>query len=159
MVLITSADSPNLITVCWQESPLQMNTDLLSWAATIPILRILEKYQNDLSVDSVFPEITTCYDVPQAVGDRVVWGFPIDKFVSYGSRLTLLIYAYGAYVNLNKSEFKLVARPSHSAGLIVSCPIITTDGYFGLHADVFSADVILPKRKNLRSVQRQIFSM
>ena len=102
-----------------------------------------------LSVDSVFPEITTCYEVPQAVGDRVVWGFPIDKFVSYGSRLTLLIYAYGAYVNLNKSEFKLVARPSHSAGLIVSCPIITTDGYFGIHADIFSGDVIISEDKEL----------
>ena len=83
----------------------------------------------DLAADSFLPEITTCHDVPLAAGDRVVRGFPIDTFVSYGPRLILVIYAYGAYVDLNKSEFKLVARPSHSAGLIVSCPAIPTDGY------------------------------
>ena len=57
----------------------------------------------DLAVDSVLPEITTCYDVPLAVGDRVVWGFPIDTFVSYGPRLILVIYAYGAYVDMSTS--------------------------------------------------------
>ena len=111
--------------------------------------RDLGDIPRDLAVDSVLPEITTCYDVPLAVGDRVVWGFPIDKFVSYGSRLTLVIYAYGAYVNLNKSEFKLVARPSHSAGLIVSCPTIPTDGYLEVGSDAFSGHVIISRIKKL----------
>ena len=101
----------------------------------------------DLAVDSVLPEITTCYDVPLAVGDRVVWGFPIHKFVSYGPRLTLVIYAYGAYVNLNKSEFKMVARPSHSAGLIVSCPTIPADGYLGIGTLDFSGSALTSKMK------------
>ena len=95
----------------------------------------------DLAVDSVFPEITTCHDVPLALGDRVVWGFPIDTFVSYGSRLILVIYAYGAYVDLNKSEIKMLARPSHSAGLIVSCPTILADGYLGIGSKGFSGSV------------------
>ena len=83
----------------------------------------------DLAVNSVLPEITTCHDVPLAVGNRVVWGFPIDTFVSYGSTMLLVIYAYGAYVDLSKSDIKIVARPSYSAGLIVSCPFLPADGY------------------------------
>ena len=102
----------------------------------------------DLAVDSVFPEITTCYEVPLAVGDKVVWGFPIDKFVSYRSQLILVIYAYGAYVNLNKSEFKLVARPSHSAGLIVSCPTIRADGYLGTMSESISGPKVIPLVKD-----------
>ena len=103
----------------------------------------------DLAVDSILPEITTCSDVPLAVGDRVVWGFPIDKFVSYGSRLTLVIYAYGAYINLNKSELKMVARPSHSVGLIVSCPTIPADGYLGNEPHAFSGRMIIPMVKHV----------
>ena len=103
----------------------------------------------DLAVDSIFPEITTCYDVPLAVGDSVVWGFPIDTFVSYGPRLILVIYAYGAYVDLNKSAFKMVARPLHSAGLIVSCPTILTDGYLGIGAQGFSGRVPVSQMKPL----------
>ena len=111
-------------------------------------LQELGDIPTDLAVDSVFPEITTCYDVPLAVGDRVVWGFPIDNFVSYGSRLTLVIYAYGAYINLNKSEIKLVARPSHSAGLIVSCPTIPADGYLGINADYISGGTVMSENKD-----------
>ena len=103
----------------------------------------------DLAVDSVLPEITTCYDVPLAVGDRVVWGFPIDTFVSYGPRLILVIYAYGAYVDLNKSEFKLVARPSYSAGLIVSCPTIPADGYLEIGTQYLSGNVVTSQIKRL----------
>ena len=101
----------------------------------------------DLAVDSVLPEITTCYDVPLAVGDSVVWGFPISTFVSYGPRLILVIYAYGAYVDLNKSAFKMVARPSHSAGLIMSCPAILTDGYLGIGTKDFSGSIAISQAK------------
>ena len=82
----------------------------------------------DLAVNSILPEITTCHDVPLAVGGRVAWGFPIDTFVSYGSTLLLAIYAYGAYIDLSKSDIKIAARPSYSAGLIVSCPSFPADG-------------------------------
>ena len=103
----------------------------------------------DLVVDSILPEITTCHDVPLAVDDRVVWGFPIDTFVSYGPKLTLVIYAYGAYIDLNKSEFKMVARPSHSAGLIVSCLTVPADGYLGIGTQYFSGSVAISKIKHL----------
>ena len=86
----------------------------------------------DLAVDSVLPEITTCYKVPVTVGDSVVWDFPIDTFVSYSSTLLFVFYAYEAYVDLNKSDIKVVIRPSYSAGLIVSCPNINADGYLGI---------------------------
>ena len=93
----------------------------------------------DLAVDSVLPEITTCYKVPVTVGDSVVWGFPIDTFVSYSSTLLFVFYAYEAYVDLSKSDIKLVIRPSHSAGLIVSCPSIHADGYLGIETLELSA--------------------
>ena len=103
----------------------------------------------DLAVDSVLPEITTCYDVPLAVGDSVVWGFPIDTFVSYGPRLILVIYAYGAYIDMSTSDIKMVARPSHSAGLIVSCPTIPADGYLGIGTQDISGNVATSQMKRL----------
>ena len=93
----------------------------------------------DLAVDSVLPEITTCYKVPATVGENVVWGFPVDTFVSYSSTLLFVFYAYEAYVDLSKSDIKLVIRPSHSAGLIVSCPSIHADGYLGIGTLALSA--------------------
>ena len=83
----------------------------------------------ELAVDSVFPEITTCYKLFLEDGDRVVMALPMDAFVSFSQTLLLVIYAYGAYVDLSKSHVKVVIRPSHSAGLIVGCPTIPADGY------------------------------
>ena len=104
----------------------------------------------DLAVDSVIPEITTCYNVPVRVSDSVVWGFPIDTFVSYSSTLLFLLYAYEAYVDLSKSDIKVVIRPSYSAGLIVSCPSIHTDGYLGIGTLEFSASagVLVGKQRS-----------
>ena len=102
----------------------------------------------DLALDSVLPEITTCYDVPLVVGDRVVWGFPIDTFVSYGPRLLLVIYAYGAYIDLSNSGVEVVIRPSYSAGLIVSCLSIPANGYLGIGTHEFSGSVATPQVKH-----------
>ena len=102
-------------------------TDFMSSDETY--VKDLGNVPRDLAVDSVLPEITTCHDVPLAVGDRVVWGFPIDNFVSYGSTMLLVIYAYGAYVDLSKSDIKMVVRASYSAGLILSCPSLFADGF------------------------------
>ena len=93
----------------------------------------------DLAVDSILPEITTCYNVPVTVGDSVVWGLPIDTFVSYSSTLFFVLYAYNAYVDLSRSDIKVVTRPSLSAGLIVSCPRIPGDGYLGIGTLEYSA--------------------
>ena len=101
----------------------------------------------DLAVDSVLPEITTCHDVPLAVGDRVVWGFPIDTLVSYGSKMLLVIYAYGAYVDLKKSEIRMVVRASYSAGLIVSCPSLPADGFLEIGTREHSGGVITLQAK------------
>ena len=97
----------------------------------------------DLAVNSILPEITTCHDVPLAVGGRVARGFPIDTFVSYGSTMLLVIYAYGAYVDLSKSDIKIVARPSYSAGLIVSCPSLPADGFLEIGTPHISAHAVL----------------
>ena len=67
--------------------------------------------------------------MPLAVGDRVVWGFPIDIFTSYRPRLILVMYAYGAHVDLSKYDIKMVIRLSYSAGLRVSCPTLLAHGY------------------------------
>ena len=103
----------------------------------------------DLAVNSVLPEITTCHDVPLTAGDKVVWGFPIDTFVSYGSTMLLVIYAYGAYVDLSKSDIKIVARPSYSAGLIVSCPSLPADGYLEIGTLHVSGRVLISHVKPL----------
>ena len=110
----------------------------------------------DLAFDSVLPEITTCRDVPLAIGDRVVQGFPIDTFVSYGQSLVLLIYAYGAYIDLSKSEIKLVMRPSHSAGLIVSCLSIPADGYLGSWVSEYSTKAANQKFSRRKCPMRNI---
>ena len=103
----------------------------------------------DLAVNSVFPEITTCHDVPLAVGDKVVWHFPIDTFVSYGSTMLLVIYAYGAYVDLSESDIKIVVRASYSAGLIVSCPSLPADGYLEIGTRHISGRILISHVKPL----------
>ena len=103
----------------------------------------------DLAVDSVLPEITTCYNVPLAVGDSVIWGFPIDTFVSYSSTLLFVVYAYKAYVDLSKSDIKMVIRPSYSAGLIVGCPSIHADGHLGIGTLQLSASAGVSVGKQL----------
>ena len=100
-----------------------------------------------LAVDSIFPEITTCYDVPLAHGDKVVMGFPTDTFVSFSQTLLLVIYAYGAYVDLSRSDIKMVIRPSHSAGLIVGCPTIPADGYLTVGSRDYSWNATISMTK------------
>ena len=97
----------------------------------------------DLAVNSVLPEITTCHDVPLAVGGRVARGFPIDTFVSCGSIMLLVIYTYGAYIDLSNSDIKIVARPSYSAGLIVSCSSLLADGFLEIGTSHVSGHVVL----------------
>ena len=132
----------------------EYRTTLLS--KTDFFFRDLGDIPRDLALDSVLPEITTCCDVPLKVGDRVVQGFPIDTFVSYGPSLVLLIYAYGAYVDLSKSEIKLVMRPSYSAGLIVSCLSIPADGYLGTWIPEYSASVASQKLSRWKCPMRNI---
>ena len=126
-----------------------MDTEAFFMTSDESYIKDLGNIPRDLAVNSVLPEITTCHDVPLTVGNRVVWGFPIDTFVSYGSTMLLVIYAYGAYVDLSKSDIKIVARPSYSTGLIVSCPSVPTDGYLEIGTLQVSGSAVTAHAKPL----------
>ena len=112
----------------------------------------------ELALDSVLPEVTTCYDMPLADGDRVVMGLPMDTFVSFGQTLLVILYAYGAYVDLKKSDINLVIRPSHSAGLTVGCPTIPADGYLTIGSEEYSpSSAILNVKKNICPLGNVLF--
>ena len=51
----------------------------------------------------------------------------------------------------------MVARPSHSAGLIVSCPTIPADGYLGIGTQDFSGIVATSQVKRLTCPLGNIF--
>ena len=107
----------------------------------------LGNISSELAIDSVFPEITTCNDTPLKYDNTAVMGFPIDKFVSFGPTLLLMVYAYEAYVDLSKSDIKVIIRPSHSAGLIVSRPSIPADGYLNIGSEDFSGSAFILRAK------------
>ena len=73
--------------------------------------------------------------------------------MSNGPRLIVVIYAYGAYVDLTKSDIKMVVRPLYSAGLRVSYPTIPAHGYLQIGTRLFrkynylTEAVDLPNRK------------
>ena len=89
-------------------------------------------------IDSVLPEVTMCYTIPQEkTGEpgKFVRDLPMKVFLSMSQTVYILIYAYGAFIDLNKYLFSLTASITNCLGVMIDCPISTTDSLLTLSRD------------------------
>ena len=81
-------------------------------------------------LDSLFPEITLCGKVPfkDAEGPGgVVYDLPMRTWTSTSSQITILVYAYGHFVNLKQLRVLLNVSEDTCVGLFASCPLVKGD--------------------------------
>lgn len=101
-------------------------------------------------IDSVLPELTTCYDVPFKVSKTPMSHKQPLQFVSVSGVIILVIYAYGAYINLDTSYVSLRGSPTSCAGLTLGCYTIPLSGYLYIaRSDYFLADTKLKAKEHV----------
>lgn len=104
-------------------------------------------------LDSILPEMTTCYKVPLDDGHlpgRQDHGLPLKEFVTTSKSLILVIYAYGAYINLTQSHVELTITKTPCIGVTIGCFFIPGDGYIEIGSNaIFSLDTKASMREQI----------
>lgn len=81
-------------------------------------------------VDAIFPEVTSCYKTLQRAEGRrgkLSKAFPIDHFVSTSQTLSLVVYAYEAY--LEEFSLRLTITASRCVGAMIGCYQIPSNAF------------------------------
>ena len=96
--------------------------------------------ERELVADNIYPALTTCYHVAVQGYGNATEGLPLDSFVSLTPGVFILIYAYGGYIDLERSRVSLTVSQTSCVGLHFSCPIVLFDAVLMENTMIYSID-------------------
>ena len=96
--------------------------------------------ERDLVADNIYPTLTTCYHVSAQGEGNATEGLPLDSFVSLTPGVFILIYAYGGYIDLERSRVSLTVSETPCVGLHFGCPTVQFDAILMENTMIYSID-------------------
>lgn len=113
------------------------------------LMKDIGDLSRDVIIDPVLPVLTTCYDVSFKDSKTPIYHKQPMEFVSASGIIFLVIYAYGAYINLDTSYVSLRVSQTSCTGLTLGCYPIPRSGFLEIgETAVFSADRRLKAKGN-----------
>lgn len=136
---------------------------LLAGVAVADSERIfLDKYQDmvmagiqqlpkGLVVDATIPELTVCNDVTVMESKNGMTHIAqkplLDSFVSISRSLYLIVYAYGGYIDLDKSDVQMTVSLTSCTGLTLGCYLMPATGFLEIDSVMFVGEKKLQVKK------------